>query len=143
MNRKVFQDFANTLPIMLVSDRIDKDLETLAELPDGTFSFNILKGTVNHSTAGAVQLRIVEELAAWLRSRLITLGIPEDALCEAILILHVRTDLIPTDRKRLISFDFLSESRLVTSDRTYQGSSSNHMYHSRMIGKQEDEANVE
>ena len=131
MNRKVFQDFANTLPWMLVGERISNDLETLAELPDGTIYFDLLGCTANHLTAGAVPLRVTEELTAWLSSRLISLDIPKNALCEVILMLHFRTDRIPTERKRIISFNFDCESRVATLDRTYQGSSGNHVYHSR------------
>jgi len=134
LNRKVFQDFANTLPWMLVGERISNDLETLAELPDGTIYLDLLGCTAKHLTAGVVPLRVTKELTAWLRSRLITLDIPKNALSEVILMLHFRTDRIPTDRKRIISFDFDCESRLATSDRTYQGSSGNHVYHSRTVG---------
>jgi hypothetical protein len=119
---------------MLVGERFSDDPETLTEFPDETIYFDLLGSTANQLTAGAVPLRVRKELTVWLRSRLTVLDIPKNALSEVILMLHFRTDRIPTDRKRIISFDFDCESRLATPDRSYQESSGNHVYHSRTVG---------
>jgi hypothetical protein len=135
VNRKVFQDFANTLPQMLVGWRMGDDLEVLAELPDGTISFNVLTGTASHSIAGTVSLHVAAEMQAWLQHRLSTHHIPSDALQEATLVAAIRTDRIATDRKRIVSFDFACTSCLTTTDRTYEGElHEKHSWHSRTAG---------
>jgi hypothetical protein len=136
LNRKVFQDFANTLPQMLVGWRMGEDLETLADLPDGTLSFDVLSGTASHSVAGALSLHVAEEMQSWLQHRLVAHRIPADTLCAATLVAEIRTDRIATDRKRIVSFDFTCSSRLVTADRTYEGRlHEKHAWHSRSAGQ--------
>ena len=135
LNRKVFQDFANTLPQMLMGWRMGDDLETLADLPDGVLSFDVLRGTATHSVTGAIALRIAEEMHAWLQHRLVSLHIPPDALIAATLSADFRTDRIATDRKRIVSFDFRCSSCLRTADRIYQGQLHEaHTCHSRKGG---------
>jgi hypothetical protein len=77
MARKVFQDFVNTLPHMLVGWRMTEDLERITELPDGVLTIDVLKGTTTHSAAGDLTLYIAGELQAWLAGRMAEAGIPE------------------------------------------------------------------
>jgi len=111
------------------------DLETLAHLPDGTISIDVLGGTAVHSVVGAVPLQVAGEMQAWLQRRLADEQIPSSALLEATLSADISTDRIPTDRKRIVSLDFTCTSRLATADRTYEGElHEKHSWHTRQVG---------
>ena len=133
MARKVFQDFANTLPHMLVGWRMTEDLERIAELPDGVLTIDVLKGTTTHSAVGDLTLYIAGELQAWLARRMAESGIPADLLDLAQVIADIRTDRIATDRKRIVAFDFDCKATLVSGTRTYRGTLvEKHAWHSRI-----------
>ena len=133
MPRKVFQDFANTLPQMLVGWRMGEDLETLANLPDGTLSIDVLSGTASHSAVPQLSLHVAKEMQAWLESRMAAFGIPSEALDAAVVIAHIRTDRVATDRKRIVSFDFDCESTLTSGLRKYVGVlAEKHVWHRRV-----------
>jgi hypothetical protein len=130
--RKVFQDFANTLPQMLVGWRMGDDLGTLADLPNGTLSIDILAGTASHSAALQLTLHVAKEMQAWLESRMTTFGIPSQELDAAVLVADIRTDRIATDRKRIVAFDFDCKSTLTSGPRRYVGAlAEKHVWHRR------------
>jgi hypothetical protein len=104
MRRKVLQDVANALCHISAGSRSD-DLEVLSELPDGTLTFDVLLGSVEHNLKDALSLHIAGEMAAWLKHRLESLNIPIAALVAATVRAEFRTDRIQTDRKRIVSFD--------------------------------------
>jgi hypothetical protein len=106
MGRKILQDVANTLPQMLVARMPLDDLEILALLPDGTLSLDLLSRAAHHSSGGVIELKVVEELAGWLKMRLIKNRISASNLSKAELVAVIKTDQIPTDRSRIIAFDF-------------------------------------
>ena len=132
MKRKTLQDVANTLPDMLVGWRMAEDLDRLSDLPDGTLRIDLLRETAEHSGAGPITLHVVAELTAWLRDRLTALEIPLTELTHANVDAEIRTNRIATDRKRIVSFDFTCQSRLVTLQRTYEATlQERHVWHRR------------
>jgi hypothetical protein len=133
MARKVFQDFANTLPRMLVGWRMFDDLEALAKLPDGTLTIDVLAGRASHTGTTQISLKVAGAMHAWLQSSLAERGIAPDALDRVLVVARIRTDRIPTDRKHIVSFDFQCESSLTSGSRTYRGSlADKHVWHSRV-----------
>jgi hypothetical protein len=91
---------------MFVARMGTDDLESLARLPDGNLALDLLAQTVHHSSGGVIQLRIVGDLTNWLKIRLIDNRIPVSDLSKAELVAAIRTDKIPTDRNRIVVFDF-------------------------------------
>ena len=115
--RILLQDAANTLPCMVMSERIgNDDLERLADLPDGTLTMDLVAGTAHHSSQpDPIDLEIVAHLSEWLKARL-----GEDAfanhLAHAVLTVSIRTDRVPADRKRVIPFDWTCDSSVASRD---------------------------
>jgi hypothetical protein len=133
MRRKVLQDIANTLCDMLVGWRMGEDLETLAQLPDGTLTFDVLRGKVVHSTNGELALHVAGELAAWLEHRLETLNVPKGEILAARLTAQFATDRIKTNRKRIVSFDWKCEGSVETDEKVYVGHlKEKHQWHTRL-----------
>ena len=114
MRTKDLHGVANNLCQMAVGPRILDDMDTLAELPDGTIEIDLVSRVASHSSAGLVQLRITSELADWLCLRLGELAIPTLMLKRAHVKLAYRTDRVPTNRKTLVSFDLKSSGALAT-----------------------------
>jgi hypothetical protein len=133
VRRKVLQDVANTLCPMLVGWRMGDDLELLAELPDGRLKIDVLEGRSSHSSGAAPRLRIASELQAWLVARLCELQIPAAAILEARLEADIRTDVVATNRKQIVSFHFVVDSVVTTSEREYRGHLEEaHSWHKRV-----------
>ena len=133
MRRKVLQDHANTFCQMLVGWRMGDDLDALAELPDGILSVNVLTGQAVHSVTGALHLGIAGELKAWFGNRLETCGIPTAEIRAAEVSATIGTERIPTNHKKIVSFDFSVKSRIETSDAEYSGELQEmHHWHSRL-----------
>jgi hypothetical protein len=105
--RKFLKDVVNTLPHMIMGERMSYvDLETLANLPDGGISIDLLNRQAVHSAGHSVSLQIVPYLAGWLSGRLHSNDARIEDLAHARLNLVFRTDAIPTDRTRLVLFDW-------------------------------------
>ena len=132
MRRKVLQDVANALCPMLVG-RISDDLEVLSELPDGLLVFDLVVGSVVHDRAGLLSLRVVGELCGWLDNRLASLGIPAEALRAVSLRAEFRTDRVPTDKKRIVLFDWRCESSLTTDEKNYSSQFEEQQWHTRKM----------
>jgi hypothetical protein len=133
MQRKIFQDFANTLCAMFVGWRLGEDYEVLAALPDGTLLLDILAESASHSSGINLNLWITGELSAWLKHRLEVHGVPIEAISNVSLMVEHRTDRIQTDRKKLVSFDFKCASTIQTAEKTYSGTLvERHTYHQRI-----------
>jgi hypothetical protein len=117
VGRNLLQDLANTLPHMILSERMGHvDLEKLAELPDGSLQIDLLTCEARHSAGNTVSLQVVRDLADWLRNRLISRDQINANLAEAALELAFRTDAVPTDRKRAILLDWNCSCRLTTRE---------------------------
>jgi hypothetical protein len=114
MARNILQDVANTLPHMIMGERMPfADLEVLAELPDGKLSIDLLTREARHSSTSQVALEIVGHLAAWLGERLANHGFSVGDLVAAHLELTLRTDAVPTVRARAIMFDWICTCELM------------------------------
>ncbi|WP_462116760.1 hypothetical protein [Lysobacter xanthus] len=110
-----------------------EDLEKLAELPDGRLEIDVLRGEASHSSGVEPHLFIAGELQAWLVSRLSQLAIPAAAVVKAEVVADIRTHLLATNRKRIVSFDFAVISLVATEEREYHGSlTETHSWHSRV-----------
>jgi hypothetical protein len=110
-----------------------EDLETLADLPNGTLTIDVLNGAASHSEAPELALYIAGELQAWLQHRMTELRIPLTSLDSATLIAEISTERIATNRKRVISFDFSCSCTLVSGDRSYLGLlNEKHVWHRRI-----------
>ena len=117
---------------MVVGWRMGADVETIANLPDGTLVFDVLTGNARHSSGVEPTLWVSGELQAWLKARLQALRVPEEEISAATLEVGVKTDRIQTNRKTLVSFDFACKSTLITSDKRYEGTLvEKHTYHNR------------
>jgi hypothetical protein len=121
VGRKILQDVANTLPQMFVGWRMVEDLETLAELPDGTLEIDVLTETVRHSSGLTPRLHIAGELAAWLRNRLDEARLSPTEITKAHLAVVICTERIVKARKRLILLDFACTCTVTGYGRTYVG----------------------
>ncbi len=133
MGHNVVQDAANTLPHMIMSERIGyADLEAMAQLPDGIFSIDLLSRQTDHASGMPVALQIVEQLSDWLEQRLAKKGLGMRDLVEARLALALRTDLIRTDRARVIPFSWRCTCTLVTrAGKTVNGEASGLTWYDR------------
>jgi len=132
MRRKVLQGYANTLCQMLVGWRMGDDLEAMADLPDGELSVNVLGGNATHSQAGPVDLWMAKELQVWFLERLKASSIPPEEIKSATVKATITTSRIPTNRKKIVSFDFALESTIETNERAYIGQLNEvHRWHQR------------
>ena len=131
MRRKVIQDIVNNLCQML-SARMSEDLEYVAGFPDGTLSIDLLSGVASHDHAGNIPLDVCGELQDWLFQRLAALKIPLHGISAANVTVKIRTDMIPTDRTRIISFNFFVNSLIRTVEMQYTGQPLEvHRWHTR------------
>jgi hypothetical protein len=116
MARNILQDAANTLPRMIMGERMSyADLETLAQRSDGTLSIDLLKREARDISGVLVPLLIVDHLADWMVHRLGKNGVDVNDLSRAHLALTLRTDLVPTVRARAILFDWIANSCRATA----------------------------
>ena len=115
--RKFLNDVVNTLPRMIMAERMSyADLKTLANLPDGGLSIDLLNRRAVHSAGHSVSLQIVPHLADWLSRRLHSNDARIEELAHARLRLVFRTDTIPTDRTRLVQFDWACARAIAPRD---------------------------
>jgi hypothetical protein len=117
MARNILQDVANTLPRMVMSERMpSSDLEALAERPDGTLSIDLLRREARDSSGALVPLQIVKLLADWLEQRLGAHRLDAGTLSGAHLTLTLRTDAVPTVRATAILFDWSCSCEVAPGD---------------------------
>ena|SRR5579864_2847105 len=112
MSKKILADVTNTIPHM-VRSRIDGgDLEILIPLPDGVLTIDLVSGIAQHANGDVVKLALVAHLVDWLKERLAKAGLDSVDLTKAELVISIRTDRVPTDRKKLVPFEFSSTANL-------------------------------
>jgi hypothetical protein len=117
---------------MLVGWRMGEDLETLAQLPDGELTVNVLTGEATHSSCGEFSLWVAREIQAWFNHRLEISGIPTSEIYAALVTAKINTGRIATNRKKMVSFNFNVESRIETSSTLYSGKlEETHQWHQR------------
>jgi hypothetical protein len=132
VRRKALQDIANALCPMLIGQSRGLDLDAVCELPDGTLEIDLLNATARHSSTGAITLAVAGELSGWLRSRLEALSFPISGVHAARIAAAYRTDRIPTNREKLVSFDWKCESILSTDEAEYRSPVlEKHVFHTR------------
>jgi len=117
--KKPFNDIIKTLPQM-VAGRLDaRDFETLAGLPDGVLTLDLLNGTVAHASGAAPQIRAATLLSEWFDQRLKAAAFDRSGLIKAALTVAIRTDRVAADRSRIVPFDLVCNAEIETADRTY------------------------
>jgi len=104
---------------MFMGWRMGDDLETLATLPDGILTIDVLHGTCNHSETGCVQTHIAAEIAAWFLHRLHEHRIDRVDIVNATLTVHM-TRVAPPKHKRGITWNWTCDGLIQTSDREYR-----------------------
>ena len=118
---------------MLVGWRMAEDMEAMAGLPDGSLNIDVLAGTASHNSVSLPPLHIVGELHSWLKIRLEKAGVPIKQLIMADVTAAICTDRIATDRKHIVSFDFVCTCTIRTVERTYTGRlAEKHQWHGRL-----------
>lgn len=123
---------ARTLAHLAAAWRDYGDLETLASLPDGTVTVDVLAGTAGHDSAGPVTLRLAAELRNALAERLARKAIDPGEIEAAELALRFATGAIPTDRARIVHFDFDLEARLRAAGKEHRAvRREDHVWHDR------------
>ena len=104
---------------MLVGWRMQDDLRTFAQMPDGTITVDALSGTCTHSETGHLETHIGPEIAAWLRHRLDADGIP----LSTIIVASVAADVtITAERRRRdtrVRFNWHCRSQISTPERHF------------------------
>ena len=115
MSKKVLKDHAFVFCQMFMGWRMQQDLGTFAELPDGLLQIDVLSGTCTHTDAGSVTTHIAGELNAWFLDRLNKHGIPATDIETAML--HViMKNTIASKHKMGIAFDWTCDSKIVTTE---------------------------
>lgn len=118
---------------MFMGCRMGDDLETLAELPDGSIRINLLSGVAEHSSAGSLDLHIAGEIREWLKFHCTKDGIDLRALEAADLLVDVDTSKIATNRKRIVCFQMSATSMLRTDEKEYSAKViETHRWHTRV-----------
>jgi hypothetical protein len=132
MPEEEYARIARALAHLAASWRDHGDFEILAGLPDGSVSIDVLAGSARHASAGPIPLRLAGELKTALAERLARKGIDPREVQAAELTLRVGTGAIPTDRARIVHFDFDWESRLRAAGREYRDvRREDHVWHVR------------
>jgi hypothetical protein len=119
MKRKVLQHIANSLVSILVGPTLHKDLEMLAEIPDGRLTIDLFTQSVRHDIGGPLNLQVIDRLSVWLNKELETDKISTKDVQSVNFVIDIRTDRVPTDKRNIILFDFSGQGSLVTSFGTY------------------------
>jgi len=118
---------------MFMGWRMQADLETLAKLPDGVLELNLLEGTAVHNGAGSLNLYIAKEIQTWLQQESIKDGVDLSQVNEATLVVDIKTDLVKTNKKKVIYFSFNCISKLATDEKTYSANvAETHKWHERI-----------
>lgn len=120
MRRKRLNHYADVVCRMFVGWRMGDDLEVLSEVPDGTITIDLLKGTANHSVVGNLELHISQEIAAWLSQQSAKEGINWSEMKSATLEVLIDTGRVATNKKKVVMFNFTCLAKLSTSEACYE-----------------------
>ena len=134
MKIKVFRSIANSLCQMCCSAHINRSLEYLADLPDGTVEINLLSESCKHSVAGDLSLPMVADFNLWLSKRLEQVGLSVDVMQSVQVSLRYNTDRVPTDRNRILLFELECSSKFVVAKRIINGYAENVHWYERQTG---------
>jgi hypothetical protein len=131
-HEREFGLLARVLPHMFARWRLPRDLETLADLPDGGLLIDALAGTARHERAGPLDLVIAGELRVGLDSHLRKKNLARESLTQAMVIVVTDTSQVKTDRSRIVHFDFRIACRILAEGGEFLGSQTeNHVWYER------------
>ena len=134
MRRKRLNHYADVACRMFMGWRMQTDLETLARLPDGVVELNLLNGSASHITAGPLDLYIAKEIQAWLQQESTKDNVDLSQLKEAALLVNIKTDLVKTNKMKVVCFTFVCNSKLVTDEKTYSAQvTETHKWYERVV----------
>jgi len=119
MRRKILQDFANTLPQMLMGWRMCEDAPRIASLRSGQLVIDVNAGKAIFNDQ-PVELWIAGELRAWFFRRLEECHI-NPAYLKTTLIADLDSIPVPGKRKRGTTFDWDITCKIETDEITYIG----------------------
>jgi hypothetical protein len=132
MRSKRLKHYVDVACHMFMGWRLYADLEKLSEPPKAKLEINLLTGTAFHSALGLVDLQITKELVLWLQQESEKDGIELSQLTGANLVVDIISDVLATDRKKVICFSFQCKCTFVTAVRTYiKVAAETHKYHYR------------
>src|SRR5206468_11567946 len=112
----------------------NSSLESMADLPDGTVQIDLLSGSCTHTTAGDLQLPMVEDFRSWLSQQIEQSKIEFNVFHRAIVSLRYKTDRVRTDRSRILLFDLECESQFALADQVIEGRAVNALWYQRQAG---------
>jgi hypothetical protein len=118
MKRREFEGIADALCQMAVSERLAADLEVLCETPDGLVTIDLVHETANHSGSGPLSLKIVSDLQSWMAKMVADSGAK---IMAAQVEISLRTDAVPTDRRRIVMFRLESHSTVTADGHSWRG----------------------
>ncbi|MCA9647551.1 MAG: hypothetical protein KC492_42975 [Myxococcales bacterium] len=120
---KNLKSLSRALADIAASSRAAQSLGPLASSPNATLDFDLLASRTIHSGLGPLELPLTTDLRGWLFAHVHEAGLAADDLESAIVSLRVRTDRVPTDRARVVLFEFSSSCTLRARSRSFQSSS--------------------
>ena len=124
MKRKVLQSFTQNLSEMVVGYKLSiSDLEKISDLSDGTILMNLINKTASFGD-GVLSLEIVPVLRDWLSSQLSNEGLNLNDIKSCVVTVEFKTDRLPTDKSKIVAFDFYNRCILSTDEKEYVGSAS-------------------
>jgi hypothetical protein len=127
-----YDRLVRTLAHLAAAWRDYGDFEILASHPDGTVTVDVIAGSARHASAGPLTLRLAADLRAALADRLARKAIDPGGIETAELVLRIDTGAIPTDRARIVHFDFDLEARLRAAGKEYRAARrEDHVWHDR------------
>lgn len=133
MRSKRLNHYVDVACKMFVGWRMGDDLEILSELPDGTITIDLLTGEATHSIEGPVQLHIAKEIQAWLQQQSKKENVDITKIEAGALDVDIDTGTIPTNKEKVVFFNFECRSFIKTNKATYQASLKNiGQWHTRL-----------
>lgn len=95
------------------------DLKTLADLPDGTITVDLLNGEARHSSEGAVELYISKEINTWLQYEWAKEHFDQSQIKSGLLEVAIKSSKLVTKKKSLVTFHFDCSSQIETAEASY------------------------
>jgi hypothetical protein len=132
LRRALCNDLVNALADMFVHWLTPSDLEVIAGLPDGKIDVDVLARQATHTAVGPIDLGVSRTLRTWLDSRLADHGLLVSSLSAAGVSAEYRSDRIPTNRDKIVSFDWNCQGHIAVQNLQFIGRMvENHKWHTR------------
>jgi hypothetical protein len=134
MRRKILNGIVNAMADTFVPSLDPIDLEVFSGLPDGMVEIDLVAGTAKHSGSVSLQLHVVQPLVTLLRSQLAQHNIALSELATIVITADYRTGNIPTNRSKIVSFDWKCHCRISTDEKQYVGRvAERHLWFTRVV----------